>query len=336
MSNEPRQPAEEAETAVAEATPAPAPAKGKPARKQSAAATPAKRGARSAREEEDELEDEDDEEWDEDDEDEDDEDDEDEDDEDDEDEDDEVEDRARGRRAAAARSRRAAPRRPASEKKIVLDERKIDTPKLQTLGMLSVVVFASLSMWGAARFACNAHPPETRKPRVPTQQELSGEPKDAAFEIGQRWTSYDFAGALALSSGALAEAIKADQAKCQANAGSCAEKKAALVDAPLTTAALLARTPTTATVRVTQHGGLLGKQDYIVELVKEGNAWKGLTKQPYVAPSAAPPAAPPTEASESGETQASPPQAPSPQAPAAPSPQAPAAPSPAAPPPPSP
>ena len=330
MSNEPRQPAEEAETAVAEATPAPA--KGKPARKQSAAATPAKRGARSAREEEAELEDEDDEEWDEEDE------DEDEDDEDDEDEDDEVEDRARGRRAAAARSRRAAPRRPASEKKIVLDERKIDTPKLQTLGMLSVVVFASLSMWGAARFACNAHPPETRKPRVPTQQELTGEPKDAAFEIGQRWTSYDFAGALALSSGALAEAIKADQAKCQANAGSCAEKKAALVDAPLTTAALLARTPTTATVRVTQHGGLLGKQDYIVELVKEGNAWKGLTKQPYVAPSAAPPAAPPTEASESGEPQASPPEAPSPQAPVAPapSPQAPAAPSPAAPPSPSP
>lgn len=191
--------------------------------------------------------------------------------------DDEEEERARRRE----RARRAAPARPAKPA-IKYDEKEINSPSLLTLGMLGSVSFATILLWGAAKFACNAHPPENRKPRAVTAAELARDPKSAAFELQQRWSTYDFEGAAKFATGAVAEELKREQQRVCADKSACAKKQAELGETPLTLAALVAREPQRAKVKVTSLGGLGGKRDYLMEVAAEGGAWRVVSRGEWV------------------------------------------------------
>jgi hypothetical protein len=194
-------------------------------------------------------------------------------------------------RAAPARDRDPKPnaqRRPPAARAQLPPENQIGAPSSQTLVLLGVMAFSTLAMWGSARFACNAHPAQTRKPRDVTTAELGKDPKDAALEMQQRWNSYDFKGALELAKGPVAEELQKAEAECEKNASDCESKRKAQKDKVLATAALLTRGPGSAKVRVVSRGGATGEQTTVYALEQEGATWKvsqkGATPDPVPAP----------------------------------------------------
>jgi hypothetical protein len=223
---------------------------------------------------------------DEDDEDEDDE-DEDDEDEDDEDEDDEDEDDEPPRRRARA-PQRTTPKPPARQRPRsarrpqapMPSESVINSPKPQTLFMLGVVTFVTLVSWGAARFACNAHPPHSFPPRQVSLQVLARDPKDAAIELQQRWATHEFAGALKLASGAVAGAIAKGQKACEANQTSCDAERKKLAKSVFTTGELVSMDGQTAQVRVTSTGLPGGAKSYVMQLSRSGELWKASLRSP--------------------------------------------------------
>jgi hypothetical protein len=169
-------------------------------------------------------------------------------------------------------------------------EAEVDAPDVQTLWMLGALTAMVLIMWGSARFACNAHPDETRKPREIATSEVSMDPKGTAIELAQRWATRNFDGALELSAGKLTGEIQQEKAQCEANA-QCTGEREALKNKVLTTGELLARQPAQATVRVTSINTAEGQKSYILELETDGKNWKAKTRLP---PNAVPIQAPPT------------------------------------------
>jgi hypothetical protein len=173
------------------------------------------------------------------------------------------------------------------------NEKTIDSPSRFSLGMIGSVALATVAMWGAGKFACNAHPPETRKPKLATAAELARDPKSTAFELQQRWSAYDFAAAALLATGPVLQEIKKDQERCAQNRADCEQKRESLKDTPLTLAALVARTPQAAKVKVKSLGGLAGQREFAMDVVQEGGKWKVASRSPWVEPApAAAPAAP--------------------------------------------
>ncbi len=195
------------------------------------------------------------------------------DDEDDDDEDEEPPPRKQAKAAAPSPRPAVKRKRPPPAKPVIPPESQIAAPSRQTLGMLAAMVGATLLMWGSARFACNAHPAQTRKPREVSTAELSRDPKDAALELAQRWASYDFKGALELAKGPIADELQKAQADCEKDP-SCDAKRKALDGRALATAALLSRGPGSAKVRVSAKGGALGDQTVVYTLEQDGSAWK--------------------------------------------------------------
>ncbi len=186
-----------------------------------------------------------------------------------------------------SRKKRKRPKRP-----LPRTEAEVDAPDVQTLWMLGALTAMVLIMWGSARFACNAHPDETRKPREIATSEVSMDPKGAAIEVAQRWATRDFSRALELATGKLATEIQQDKAQCEASGQCTGEQREALKNKVLTTGELLTRQVTSATVRVTSTGTPEGQKSFILEVVSDGNAWKASAKLP---PNAVPTqAAPPT------------------------------------------
>jgi hypothetical protein len=190
--------------------------------------------------------------------------------------DEEEEDRPRRRK------KKKRPKRP-----LPTTEAEINAPDMQTLWMLGSLAALVLIMWGGARFACNAHPDETRKPREITTAEISGDPKDTAIEVAQRWATRNFDGALELASGALAAEIQQDKAKCEANP-QCTGERQALKDKVLTTGDLLQRLPTSAVVRVTSIGTPDAPRSFVLDLSSDGKNWKANVKKAADAPLPAP------------------------------------------------
>ena len=129
-------------------------------------------------------------------------------------------------------------------------------------------------MWGSARFACNAHPTQTRKPRDVTTQELARDPKDAALEMAQRWASYDFTGAQELAGGELAKQLEAAHLECAKDEKGCEKKKQDAEGKVLATAVLLSREGSKAKVRVTTSGGATGDKTAVYEVEQSGSVWK--------------------------------------------------------------
>lgn len=152
-------------------------------------------------------------------------------------------------------------------------EEELNRPEPQTLWMLGVVCVATVVMWGAARAACNYHPPhESRRARVTSLAELTVDPKNAAIEGLQRWATRNYAGALEVATGPARAQIEAEQSACAQAGPSCLAEAKALKDKVLTTAELLDMGPGRALVRVFTHGAKPARS--LVEVVREGAGWK--------------------------------------------------------------
>lgn len=162
--------------------------------------------------------------------------------------------------------------------------------------MLGALAVAICTMWGASRFACNAHPMQTRKPRDVSVGDLARDPKGAALELAQGWAGYDFERALQIAKGPLAEQIKKDQAACEADKAGCEKKREEASSQALASVVLVSRDAQRARARVTSSGGATGKESYVLELELDGAMWKASAKGPDTGPPPAPaptPAAPP-------------------------------------------
>jgi hypothetical protein len=156
-------------------------------------------------------------------------------------------------------------------------ELEINSPDRKTLIALFVVFAVTTVSWGAARFACNMHPPESRAaPKLPTERLLMSA-KDAAIEFVQRWRSMDYEGALATVDGdELAQELQKAKADCASKANECARQREASAGR-LTMAVVLAQDGFVADARVTTT--LKGvKETYRVRMRREGGIWKAVSK----------------------------------------------------------
>jgi hypothetical protein len=188
--------------------------------------------------------------------------------------------RARGREDDDDEPRRPRKgKRKRAKRQLPRTEAELNAPDSQTLWMLGALASMVLIMWGSARFACNAHPDETRKPREIATSEVATDPKGAAVELAQRWATRSFDGALELASGALAGELQQEKAQCEGNP-QCTGEREALKMKVLTTGELLARQPTSAMVRVSSTGLADGQKSYILQLESDGKNWKANKRLP--------------------------------------------------------
>jgi hypothetical protein len=176
--------------------------------------------------------------------------------------------------------RRERRRKKKAKPPVPTDEREIDAPDKLTLSMLGVMGIVTLALWIFARAACNYHPPrETRRPRAVKIEDLARDPKDAALEMQQRLLQVNFDGALELATGDAANDVKKAKADCMAKAADCAMKRKQMEKTVESTAALLERSSTDATVRVTtiRPGG---KDVSLLKLQHMGPIWKVTSRGP--------------------------------------------------------
>jgi hypothetical protein len=158
----------------------------------------------------------------------------------------------------------------------VPSESDINSPDRKTLFLLFVIFAVTVGSWGAARFACNMHPPESHSaPKLPTSS-LVLIAKDAAIEFVQRWRSADYAGALEIASGDLVGELEKAMADCAAKANECAREREASAGR-LTSAVVLVQDGFTAETKVTTT--LKGKTEtYRVRVHREEMGWKAIAK----------------------------------------------------------
>ena len=180
------------------------------------------------------------------------------------------------KRAAARPARRRKKRKPLPK-----NEAEIDSPTPQTLFMLGTVAALTLILWGSAKFACNAHPPQSKAPKAAAEQRLVRTPKGTAIEVQQRLATFQFDKALTLAKGELIDEIKKLKAECEkGGGGGCNAKRKRYSDEKVLTYAQLleASTQGTAIVRVTTVGGEETDAKYIVELEFQDSKWKALKR----------------------------------------------------------
>lgn len=157
-------------------------------------------------------------------------------------------------------------------------ESEIDSPRPVTLALLGVIFLVTAGSWGAARFACNMHPPESRSaPKLPTER-LALTPKDAAIEFIQRLRSSDYEGALEVSAQNAAAEVMKLKAECAANANECARSREAAAGR-LTVAKVMKQDGLRADARVsTMLKGTTEK--YRLTLARDNAVWKVVEKAP--------------------------------------------------------
>ncbi|HMJ13751.1 MAG TPA: hypothetical protein VK524_20180 [Polyangiaceae bacterium] len=190
----------------------------------------------------------------------------------------------RPKRTAAARKRR----RPKQKRPIPRTEEEIDSPKPLTLWLLGVMTSATLVMWGSARLACNYKGDAPKKAPELSTAALARTPKDAAMEVGQRWATYDFAGALELSKAAVAEELKQEKQKaCSSDEAACKKKHDDLASKVLTRGVLLSQDSTSALVRVISTLPD-GSKTLILRMEPDGAIWKAVERTADTAQKPAP------------------------------------------------
>jgi len=151
-------------------------------------------------------------------------------------------------------------------------EEEINAPDWKTLTLLVALFAVTAGSWGAARFSCNMHPPESKPPPKLTTDRLAANPKDAAIEFIQRARSNDHDGALELAVRDARTDLEAARAGCQKTAAECARKREAMAGL-LTTAVLTRQDPQAAEAIATTH--FKGeKKSFRVRLAKDGMVWK--------------------------------------------------------------
>jgi hypothetical protein len=151
-------------------------------------------------------------------------------------------------------------------------EEEINVPDRRTLTLLVALFVVTAGSWGAARFSCNMHPPESRPPPKLTTDRLAANPKDAAIEFIQRARSNDYDGALELAARDARTDLEASRAACQKTAAECARKREAMAGL-LTTAVVERQDMSTAdAIATTYFKG--EKKSFKVSLAHEGMIWK--------------------------------------------------------------
>jgi hypothetical protein len=167
-------------------------------------------------------------------------------------------------RDAEAGPKKAAPSPPSED--------EINAPDWRTLTLLVALFAVTAGSWGAARFSCNMHPPESRPPPKLTTDRLAANAKDAAIEFIQRARSNDHDGALELALRDARTDLEAARAACQKTAAECARKREAMAGL-LTTAIVERQDPSAAEAIATTH--FKGeKKAFKVRLVRDGAIWK--------------------------------------------------------------
>jgi hypothetical protein len=171
---------------------------------------------------------------------------------------------------------RGAPRERPAPADPIPSEGEINSPDRKTLFLLFVVFAVTVGSWGAARFACNMHPPESHAaPKMPTDR-LVLIAKDAAIEFVQRWRSADYTGAMEIAGGDLVAELATAQAACAAKANECAREREASAGR-LTSAVVLVQDGFTADTRVTTT--LKGRTEkFRVRVHREEVGWKAISK----------------------------------------------------------
>jgi hypothetical protein len=171
-------------------------------------------------------------------------------------------------------------RRKRPKKPVFRNEDEINSPSPLTMWLLGAVALMTVILWGFARGACNYHPPrETRRPRTVKTEELARDPKGAAIELIQRLGGANFAGATELATGSALERVESEKTACEANAGSCAERRKK-ADRVITTGVLLERDSLKATVRVKTERPGAQQETLLVTLGREGTGWKVSSFEP--------------------------------------------------------
>jgi hypothetical protein len=189
------------------------------------------------------------------------------------DEDDELPVRRRSKQRARAQpsAHRRRGRRP--QRAARLAESQIDAPRKQTLYLLGAVAGATVIMWGAARFACNAHAPISMRPHVATIDQLARTPKGAAIELEQRWATNDFAAALELTKGELHQQVMQEQQRCEADLSWCDAQREQVAGKVISMGEVLSRGPRSAKVRVRTTIGTK-TTSHLLELEPNLRMWK--------------------------------------------------------------
>ena len=198
----------------------------------------------------------------------------------DEDEDEDEDEEAERRRRLKAKARRKLKKKKKRPKPpLPKTEQELDAPNVQTLYMLGVLAAAVVIMAGAARFACNYHPDETKNPREVAAAELAKDPKDAALACQQAWATRNYARALEFAKGKAQTELQQAKQQCDADSG-CAKQAAELSSKVLTTSEVLARQPTSALIRVRSTGAPAGTESFLLDLEQEGMTWKVAARRP--------------------------------------------------------
>lgn len=157
-------------------------------------------------------------------------------------------------------------------------EDEIDSPDWKTLFLLFAIFAVTVSSWGAARFACNMHPPESKPAPKLTTDRLAANPKDAAIEFIQRARTNDYDGALELALQDAKSNLESARADCQKNAAECARKREAMAGL-LTTALVQRQDASTADAEATTY--FKGEKKTLrVKLVRDGTIWKVISYSP--------------------------------------------------------
>jgi hypothetical protein len=178
-----------------------------------------------------------------------------------------------------ARDRAGRPSRRPKAKHKPLTEEEINSPKKQTLYMLGAIAASTVLLWGAARFACNAHPPDSRRARLATTDQLARTPKGAAVELQQRWAGHKFVEALELAKGDVADQLQKDLRDCESNLSACDSKREQLEGKVSSMGELISGDARTAKVRVRTTTGN-DTQTFVLDLEAAGLLWKAVKRSP--------------------------------------------------------
>jgi hypothetical protein len=157
-------------------------------------------------------------------------------------------------------------------------EDRLDSPKKQTLVLFSVVAVLTVILWGSAKLACNSKTASARPPMKLASTELAKDPKDAAFELQQRWAMHEYSRVRALAKGKVLEELNQAERRC-AEDRKCERAREELERSVKCTASLLSSSSTTARVRVKTYGAEGGPQTYLIDLVKEDGLWKAISRR---------------------------------------------------------
>ena len=108
---------------------------------------------------------------------------------------------------------------------------------------------------------------------------VARDPKGAAVELQQQWTAYQFAGALELARGDVADQLLKDLQRCEADLKTCEANREKLAGKVISVGELISREGRTAKVRVktTAEGET---KTFLLDLKSEGSQWKVVKRSP--------------------------------------------------------